>query len=522
MTIFDQQTNSSNHHSNLAAKLPWWSQIARANWVIPVLIFGLATALRLYALGEESLWVDEMNSLEDSEDFTWRNPNIRPLYYSLLHVWMQWFNDESGWRLLAVIFGIGSVVLTYDLGRRLLGENIARLSALLMAVSPIFINHSQEIRMYTLMTFLAILGSIALLEYINQPNYWRVAAWSICRLLAILTFPISIALLVPDGLILIARFRKQRRWLFAAVLGVLFIGAMLLPIVLTKLAEKTQDYYALHGGDGGEEASFSAVSVIAKLTSFAVFWPLETLNDQPGWLLFYKGMTLLLLLLVGVSLLKVWRNPSLFITATWALGGLGSVLLVDVLVLGGKAWITRYLLFTAPFVFILLSVGLTRLWNWNRWISGIVALLYIVAVWQGLTYYYSTTYRDDWRGLVQAIQPTAATEAVVYYAPDDHLQYSLPFYYSGEAPLHIVDRSNTRPEEQTRLTPTDLADLPQNQERLWLVCWSFCNDEAGIDLISQTVLGKEGTIKSQQSFRGKAPGSARRVELLVIEPDVAQ
>ncbi len=522
MTMFDQQTNPSNNPSNLTAQLPLWSQITRANWVIPVLIFALATALRLYALGEESLWVDEMNSLEDSQDFTWRNPNIRPLYYSLLHVWMQWFNDESGWRLLAVIFGIGSVVLTYDLSRRLLGENTARLSALLMAVSPIFVNHSQEIRMYTLMTFLTVLGSIALLEYLNRPTYWRVAAWSVCRLLAILTFPISIALLVPDGLILIARFRKQRRWLFAAVLGVLFIGAMLLPIVLTKLAEKTQDYYALHGGDGGEEASFSAVSVVAKLTSFTVFWPLETLNDQPGWLLFYKGMTLLLLLLIGISLWGIRRNPSLLITATWALGGLGAVLLVDVLFLGGKAWITRYLLFTAPFVLMLLSVGLLRLWNWNRWVSGVVALLYTVAVWQGLTYYYSTTYRDDWRGLAQAIQSTAATEAIVYYAPDDHLQYSLPFYYSGEAPLHIVGRATTEPEERTVLTRADLADLPQEQERLWLVCWSFCHDEAGIDLISQTVLGQEGTIKFQQSFRGKAPGSARRVELLVIEPDVAQ
>lgn len=516
MTMFKQTSPSS-----IKSALTLRSRIFQTSWLIPVLIFSLATVLRLYDLGEENLWIDEMNSLEDAEVFTWRDPNIRPLYYSLLHVWMQWFNDESGWRLLAVIFGIGCVVLTYDLGRRLLGENIARLSSLLMAVSPIFINHSQEVRMYTLMTFLVILGSIVLLEHIRQPNYWRAAAWSICRLLAILAFPVSIALLVPDGLIIITRFRKQRRWLFAAALGVLFIGAMLLPLALTKLAQKTQEFYDLHG-DVGEEASFSAVSVIAKLTSFTIFWPLEPLNDQPGWLLFYQGMTLLLLLLLGIGLFRAWRNPSLLMTATWALGGLGSVLLADVLFLGGKAWITRYLLFAAPFVFILLSVGLARLWRWNRWVCGSIALLYMIAVGQGLVYYYSTTYRDDWNGLAQAIQPTAATEAVVYYAPDDHMEYSLPFYYSGEAPLHLIGRSTVKPLEETMLTPAALADLPQDQNRLWLVCWAFCNDEAGINLISQTVLGQESTIKSQQSFRGKAPGSARRVELLVIEPKTAQ
>ncbi|MGP1383225.1 MAG: glycosyltransferase family 39 protein [Thainema sp.] len=516
MTIFDQ-TNPSKNQSKLTLR----SQITQTHWIIPGLIFGLATILRLYALGEENLWVDEMNSLEDSKYFSWLNPGVRPLYYSLLHIWMQWFNDESGWRLLSVILGIGCVVLTYDLGHRLFGKNIAQLSSLMMAISPIFINHSQEIRMYPLMVFWAILGSIALLEYIDRPSYWRVAAWTICRLLAILAFPISIALLVPDGLILIVRFRQQRRWLFSAVSGVLFIGAMLLPIALTQLAQKAQDYYALHG-DGGDEASFSVVSVIAKLTSFTVFWPLETLNDRPSLLLFYKGITLLLLLVLGISLLGMRRNRSLQLAATWTIGGLGSVLLADILVLGGKAWITRYLLFAAPFVFILLAVGLSRLWSWHRWVGGAVALLYILAVWQGLAYYYSTAYRDDWRGLAQAIQPTASPEAIVYYAPDDHLQYSLPFYYDGKAPLHIVSRSNKEREEATVLTPADLADLPQNQERLWLACWSFCHDEAGIDLIAQTVLGAEGTIKSQQSFRGHAPGSARRLELLVIEPEVAQ
>lgn len=516
MTVINQ-ADSPNQQLNLVVR----SQIAQANWIIPGLIFGLATILRLYALGEESLWVDEMNSLEDSKYFSWSNPGVRPLYYSLLHIWMQWFHDEIGWRLLSVILGIGCVVLTYNLGHRLFGETIARLSALMMAVSPIFINHSQEIRMYTLMTFLAILGSIALLEYINQPNYWRVAIWSICRLLAILAFPVSLALIVADGLILAVRFRKQPRWLFAAIYGVLFIGAMLLPIALTQFAKKAKDYYDLHGSSGNE-ASFSIISIIAKLTSFTVFWPLETLNDRPGLLLFYKGMTLLLVAVLGISLLGLRQNSSLLMTAAWAIGGLGSVLLTDVLFLGGKAWITRYLLFAAPFVFILLAVGFLRLWNWNRWVSGAIAVLYLVAVWQGLTYYYSTTYRDDWHGLAQAIQPTSSAETVVYYAPDDHLLYSLPFYYEKTNPLHVVGRSNKEPEEQTVLTAADLTDLPQRSDRLWLVCWSFCHDEAGIDLISQTVLSSESTIKSQQSFQGHAPGSARRLELLVIEPNGVQ
>ena len=94
-------------------------------WLPITLILLLASVLMFYRLGTEGLWTDEFISVGDvTEGKLWRlEKNLpRPLYYALLTVWM-WFGSGDVWlRSLSVIFGIASVFLLYQLGRRLAGE----------------------------------------------------------------------------------------------------------------------------------------------------------------------------------------------------------------------------------------------------------------------------------------------------------------------------------------------------------------------------------------------------------------
>ncbi|PWZ67890.1 glycosyltransferase family 39 protein, partial [Staphylococcus pseudintermedius] len=89
--------------------------------------------------------MDELFSIRDAKELR-LNVNIRPLYYILLRVWMQFGTSDAWLRGLSVLFGLGSVFLTYQLGRRLAGEKTGLLAALLLALSPLFINHAQEVR----------------------------------------------------------------------------------------------------------------------------------------------------------------------------------------------------------------------------------------------------------------------------------------------------------------------------------------------------------------------------------------
>ena len=56
-----------------------------SQWLSISLILIFATGLRLYQLGLESLWVDEMFSIRGAEKL---NQSVRPLYFLLLRVWM--------------------------------------------------------------------------------------------------------------------------------------------------------------------------------------------------------------------------------------------------------------------------------------------------------------------------------------------------------------------------------------------------------------------------------------------------
>jgi len=122
-------------------------------------IVAAALALRLPHLGY-SFYGDEMFSLlRDSGTFlTHSEDRFRPVFFSLLYLWRQLgFHGEIGLRLLPLIFGLAQIPLAYHIGRRLGGAPLARAFAVLMAVSPMLIEFSQELRMYSMAAFLALL-----------------------------------------------------------------------------------------------------------------------------------------------------------------------------------------------------------------------------------------------------------------------------------------------------------------------------------------------------------------------------
>jgi Predicted membrane protein len=140
------------------------------SWLPISLILLLATILYLYQLGTETLWNDEYYSIRDAEDFNILHPGTRPLYFILLQFWMNFGKSDAWLRGLSVIFGIGNVFLTYKIGRRTGGEPIGIISAFLLTLSPRVIFHAQEVRMYSMSTFLSLVGTLILIEILENLN----------------------------------------------------------------------------------------------------------------------------------------------------------------------------------------------------------------------------------------------------------------------------------------------------------------------------------------------------------------
>src|SRR5581483_3634629 len=149
-----------------------------------VLILALmlvAFALRVFELDKQSFWYDEAFSVYlsrfDLATITARTAaDIQPpLYYYLLNLWMLLAGDsEFAVRFVSLFFGVLTIPLMYVTARRLFNTTTGLFAALIATLSALYLWYSQEARMYTLITFLGLLSSYALLRALstNPSRKW--------------------------------------------------------------------------------------------------------------------------------------------------------------------------------------------------------------------------------------------------------------------------------------------------------------------------------------------------------------
>jgi 4-amino-4-deoxy-L-arabinose transferase-like glycosyltransferase len=177
----------------------------------------LALALRAARLDFQPLWWDEgysawfaTHSLPEMARLTAEDIHP-PLYYALLHLWTQFLGPGPiSLRMLSVVFGVLAIPVVYMAARHILGsQRGAVIAALLLALNPLHIYYSQEVRMYGLMALL------------SAGILW--AAWEVMRgdrrlapqvayvaLVTLALYTQYYAVFLPIGLTLYALWRWRR------------------------------------------------------------------------------------------------------------------------------------------------------------------------------------------------------------------------------------------------------------------------------------------------------------------------
>lgn len=140
----------------------------------------LAAGVRLYGITDPYVWYDEafsvwMSSLSPADIWFHTGRDVHPpLYYLLLHGWMDLFGKSAlAIRSMSVVAGTLTVALCMLIVRRVSSLGVTTVAGILLALFPASIRLSQEARMYALEGLFLTGATLALVCWVRQPQRYR-------------------------------------------------------------------------------------------------------------------------------------------------------------------------------------------------------------------------------------------------------------------------------------------------------------------------------------------------------------
>ena len=214
----------------------------------------LAAALRFGSLDVQSLWLDEANTsliLQRDLGDVWDGILLEaspPLYYYVAAVWAKLFGTgEVGLRSLSALAGTALVPVAYLAARRLVDRRVALLATAFVAVAPVLVWYSQEIRTYSLVVLFATLSLLFFARTVDDPTRGNVAGFAAASIAALLTHYFAVFLIAAEAAWLLARDPRSRR-IWIGIAPIAGVGLALVPLVLEQIDNGGGAFVGRSGG----------------------------------------------------------------------------------------------------------------------------------------------------------------------------------------------------------------------------------------------------------------------------------
>jgi hypothetical protein len=118
---------------------------------------------------------------------------------------------EAALRSFSALLALATLWVFFLLVREMVGERTARISAVILCFSPFFIYYGQEARMYTLLAFLTVLGTLWLLRWSRRGGSGLLVGYGLVALLGVYTHVFYIFLIAAHLAFLLLRDRRLSR-----------------------------------------------------------------------------------------------------------------------------------------------------------------------------------------------------------------------------------------------------------------------------------------------------------------------
>ncbi len=201
--------------------------ISSQHRIVCLAIGALALACNLFQLGKQSLWFDEILSVERARQslpvllkiIAATQPNMA-LYYVFLHFWLSLTSllglnpTEFVVRFPSAVFSALSTMVIFLLGRRFLGFIAGAVAACLYLLNNLQLVYAQQARSYAMQLFLICIAWYALFAALTVP-YQRKRWWlcyGLVTVLAIYSHLFSVLILVAQIAAFVALLILPGEW----------------------------------------------------------------------------------------------------------------------------------------------------------------------------------------------------------------------------------------------------------------------------------------------------------------------
>ncbi len=426
--------------------------MSRNDLKILVFVLVLAFGLRLSGLGFESLWLDEcyqtlievyghpmpdFASMGDKpylfqysnlvgtadllKNFSKLDPVCPPLYAVMLNAWLHLFGgSDIAIRFLSCLTSLLGVAAVYVVSRSIFNPQAALLAGLLMAVSPFDIAYAQEARMYSLAELAAVVsfGSLIIMcrwKATKLPflplAFYVVATWALVNSHYTALF---IALAGGLwGLIEIVR-RRNLRLLITLTIGWLAVALLWVPWLSFFFAAASIRKGSLYVT---REFSWSW-PYYALFFKVPVNWLSYMCGRRVAVIPLYATAASFLLLALRKTLAKSEHLNSFLALWFWVLVPALGIWMTDVLQNNRMIEVSRYLIGTAPAIYMLCGAGLAlvtkhyKLWSY-------VLICHVILAMANNVYQHLVPQKEPWRQMAQMVESNVGGDMLFVCQPYD-------------------------------------------------------------------------------------------------------
>jgi len=486
-TPFTPRSREKSQAKVYLSKVTGWIKTHKFILILLLIIF-LGGFLRIYDLGAESIWHDEVSSIEQAKQnlsevirTALDTHNSPPLYFITLHYQMLLFgSSETAVRFPSAIFGILSLFFIYKLGCQLFNKKIGLISSFLLAISTFAIYYSQDARPYSLFLLMTLLSFYFFIQILKINSKWYYLGYSLANILLLYSHLFGLFVVITQIIYFAIFWKKyrQQRLKFAGVQVASVLASIpLVILVVTRFYETTE-----WGGSIGWIAEPSFMSMVHTFTDFAgdyimmaIFLVLfliglfSLLKREGRWTFRFDSSGELVLLLMWLSF------P---IIIPFAL----SMILTPM-------YVNRYLISALPAFLVLAAKGTGSFPD----IKVTYILLFIITILSIILLgaYYSEPTKEQWRETAEFIEYRAQADDVIILCAD-YTQGDFEYYYKGGLEKYGIARSVT--DSQRIDAVVDNASL--GKERLWLVL-----SNTGLAITEEYLLssfGKQSVIEHEE------------------------